>query len=186
MLCMMSLPCNQPAWNAAMHPIVSAVSDTVTRAQYLFDRQVVETLRREKRLDPLLRVRLVEAVCEVAQRLVLIRHIFAACTDALARSRSQSRGHRWIERGAGGRHSTLSDALGSALRFFGSAAFDSAIAKLAFFGVAFFGFSFSSPSSSESSFSPGFLRAARRSSPQRKKHSINPSCFTYMSIKIDE
>ena len=174
---MMSLPCNQPAWNAAMHPIVSAVSDT--RAQYLFDRQVVETLRREKRLDPLLRVRLVEAVCEVAQRLVLIRHIFAACTDALARSRSQRRGHRWIERGAGGRHSTPSDALGSALRFFGSAAFDSAIAKLAFFGVAFFGFSFSSPSSSESSFSPGFLRAARRSSPQRKKmHSINPSCFT--------
>ena len=153
-----------------MHPIVSAVSDT--RAQYLFDRQVVETLRREKRLDPLLRVRLVEAVCEVAQRLVLIRHIFAACTDALARSRSQRRGHRWIERGAGGRHSTPSDALGSALRFFGSAGLDSAIAKLASFGVppgvALFGFSI------------GVVRAAHlrllsslHSSPQMHPHSIH-------------
>jgi hypothetical protein len=138
----MSLLWNQPALNAAMHPMASAAVPH-RRAQYLLDRQVVETLRRDKRFDPLLRVRLVEAVCEVAQRLVLIRRIVAACTDARARSRSQRRGHRWIERGAGGRQSTPSDALGSALRFFGAAAF-------AFVGVAFFGFassaSFSSPS----------------------------------------
>ena len=154
MLCTMSLPCNQPAleYCNASHRVCSSVRQSCAIPSCLSGCRDPPTRRafRSAPARPPCRSRL--QGCSTACPRPPHRRRLHGWTRSRTIDRS-GRGHRWIERGAGGRQSTPSDALGSALRFFGAAAF-------AFVGVAFFGFassaSFSSPSSSESSFLPFF------------------------------